>query len=119
MSSMCCWQLQVVSWLSQELPISGLPESAWLLFGMIASFLTLSRSLIRPVSQASQQMNSIIMALAGAERIFKLIDEQSESDDGCVTLVNARYVNGVLAEIGEKQISGHGNARMKMARLPI
>jgi ATP-binding cassette subfamily B protein len=70
--------------------------------GMIASFLTLSRSLIRPVSQASQQMNSIIMALAGAERIFKLIDEQSEPDDGCVTLVNARYVNGVLAETGEK-----------------
>jgi ATP-binding cassette subfamily B protein len=80
----------------------GIAGAGVVTLGMIASFLTLSRSLIRPVSQASQQMNSIIMALAGAERIFKLIDEQSEPDDGCVTLVNARYVNGVLAETGEK-----------------
>ncbi|MGM0123999.1 ATP-binding cassette, subfamily B, bacterial [Enterococcus sp. AZ194] len=59
-----------------------------LTIGMIASFLQLSRSLNMPISQVSQQINFVIMALAGAERIFKLIDERPEVDEGYVTLVN-------------------------------
>lgn len=59
--------------------------------GAIAAFLQLSRSFTMPISQMSQQVNAVIMALAGAERIFKLLDETSESDAGYVTLVNAAY----------------------------
>ena len=67
--------------------------------GMIASFLTLSRSFVMPISQVSQQLASVIMALAGAERIFQLMDETSEADDGYVTLVNARRgADGQLEE---------------------
>ena len=67
--------------------------------GMIASFLTLSRSFVMPISQVSQQLSSVIMALAGAERIFRLMDEPSETDEGYVTLVNAkRDENGQLCE---------------------
>ena len=55
-----------------------------------------------PISQVAQQLNSIIMALAGAERIFKLIDEEPEQDDGYVTLVNAKYINGLLTEVPER-----------------
>ncbi|MHC5246911.1 ABC transporter ATP-binding protein [Enterococcus sp. LJL120] len=66
--------------------------------GMIASFLQLSRSLNGPISQISQQINFVIMALAGAERIFELLDEEPESDEGYVTLVNATETNGVLSE---------------------
>lgn len=58
--------------------------------GSLASFLQLTRSFNQPVSQMSQQFNSIIMALAGAERIFDMMDEQPETDQGYVTLVNAR-----------------------------
>lgn len=70
--------------------------------GMIASFLQLSRSFIQPLGQVSQQLSSIIMALAGAKRIFGLIDEQSETDEGYVTLVNAKYENDVLTETPER-----------------
>ncbi|HBM81628.1 MAG TPA: ABC transporter, partial [Clostridiaceae bacterium] len=70
--------------------------------GMIASFLQLSRSFVMPIGQVSQQINSIIMALAGADRIFKLLDEKSETDEGYVTLVNAKKENGVLVETGER-----------------
>lgn len=67
--------------------------------GMIASFMTLSRSFVMPLSQVSQQLSSVIMALAGAERIFRLMDEPSEEDDGYVTLVNAkRTADGGLRE---------------------
>lgn len=70
--------------------------------GAIAAFLQLSRSLNMPINNMSQQINSIIMALAGAERIFELIDETPETDDGYVTLVNARYENGILRETAER-----------------
>lgn len=70
--------------------------------GMIASFLQLSRSFIQPLGQVSQQLSAIIMALAGAKRIFELIDEESEVDNGYVTLVNAKYVNGELTETPER-----------------
>ena len=73
-----------------------------LTLGMIGSFLQLSRSFVMPISQVSQQFNAIIMALAGAERIFKLIDEEGEKDSGYVTLVNAKKENGVLVETKER-----------------
>jgi len=70
--------------------------------GRIASFLQLSKNFTRPISQISMQLNSIIMAMAGAERIFKLLDEKPETDDGYVTLVNAKEENGQLVESGER-----------------
>ncbi|MEG0627611.1 MAG: ABC transporter ATP-binding protein [Enterococcus sp.] len=70
--------------------------------GMIASFLQLSRSLNGPISQISQQINFVIMALAGAERIFNLLDEASEVDDGYVTLVNVKVVADELIETNER-----------------
>ncbi len=74
-----------------------------LTIGIIASFLQLSKSLTQPISQISQQLNAIIMALAGAERIFELIDEEVEQDSGYVTLVNAKYDrNDNLVEADEK-----------------
>jgi len=66
--------------------------------GVIAAFLQLSKSFTMPVSHISQQINSIIMALAGAERIFQLIDEEPESDNGYVQLVNAKETDGNLTE---------------------
>lgn len=70
--------------------------------GLIVSFLQLSKTFIRPITQVSQQLNSVIMALAGAKRIFELMDEKIEVDEGYVTLVNAKYVDGVLTETSEK-----------------
>ena len=71
--------------------------------GMIASFLTLSRSFTMPISQVTQQLASVMMALAGAERIFTMMDEASEEDDGYVTLVNAkRLPDGSVTETGER-----------------
>lgn len=71
--------------------------------GMIASFLQLSRSFMNPISQISNQLNMVVMALAGAERIFKLMDEEPEVDEGYVTLVNAKYdENGELTESKER-----------------
>ena len=64
-------------------------NEAFITLGGITVFLQLSKNFTRPVSQISQQMNAIIMAMAGAERIFKLLDEQPEEDHGYVTLVNA------------------------------
>ena len=97
--------------------------------GGIASFLQLSRSFTMPISQVSQQINSVVMALAGAERIFELMDEPSEEDHGVVTLVNAEEVNGTLVEAdhrtgiwawkkplpegGYELIRQHGDVRMK------
>lgn len=69
--------------------------------GKLASFLTFNKSFAMPINQVSQQVNSIIMALAGAERIFALIDEQPEVDEGYVTLVNAKEVNDELVETDE------------------
>ncbi|MDD4346847.1 MAG: ABC transporter ATP-binding protein [Desulfitobacteriaceae bacterium] len=85
------------------LAISGLPNislagSGTLTLGMIASFLNLSKNFSQPISQVSNQFNMVVMALAGAERIFKLMDKESETDNGYVTLVNAKYEEGVLTE---------------------
>ena len=72
-----------------------------LTLGTIASFLTLSRSFTNPISQLSNQLNSVINAVAGASRIFVLMDEAPEEDAGTVTLVNAREEAGTLSEAAE------------------
>lgn len=69
-----------------------------LTLGKLASFLTFNKSFNMPISQVSQQFNSIIMALAGCDRIFSLLDETPETDEGYVTLVNANEENGKLTE---------------------
>lgn len=84
--------LAVVGGIFSVYGVSGLT------IGMIASFLQLSRSLNMPISQVSQQINFVIMALAGADRIFDLIDEEPEVDDGYVTLVNVNRESGTLVE---------------------
>ena len=72
-----------------------------LTLGKLASFLTFNKSFNMPISQVSQQFNSIVMALAGCDRIFALLDETPETDDGYVTLVNAKEENGILTETSE------------------
>ena len=71
--------------------------------GGLVSFLTFNKSLNSPIGQISQQLNSVVMALAGADRIFRLLDEEVEEDEGSVTLVNACYrKDGALDECGER-----------------
>lgn len=72
-----------------------------LTLGKLASFLTFNKSFNMPISQVSQQFNSIITALAGCDRIFSLLDEAPETDEGYVTLVNAKEENGKLTETPE------------------
>ncbi len=81
------------------LAILGVPG---ITVGIIAAFLQLSRSFTMPISHMSQQINSIIMALAGAERIFELIDESPETDGGTVSLVKADEVDGKLSEVSKR-----------------
>ncbi|RGR56323.1 ABC transporter ATP-binding protein [Agathobacter rectalis] len=73
-----------------------------LTLGKLASFLTFNKSFNMPISQVSQQFNSIIMALAGCDRIFSLLNEAPETDEGYVTLVNAKEENGKLTETPER-----------------
>ena len=70
--------------------------------GGLASFLTFNKSFSMPINQVSQQVNAIVMAMAGAERIFNLLDEEVESDNGYVTLVNVREQDGKLVESQER-----------------
>lgn len=79
----------------------GLTGTDTMTLGMIASFLTLSRSFTGPIAQISNQFNSIVTALAGASRIFRFMDETPETDDGYVTLVNAKEQDGALTECPE------------------
>lgn len=72
-----------------------------LTLGGIAAFLQLSKSFTSPIGQMSQQLNSIVMAIAGAERIFALLDEDVEEDHGYVTLVNAKMTQGEVSETSE------------------
>ena len=76
-----------------------------LTLGGLASFLTFNKSFSMPINQISMQLNAIVMALAGAERIFKLLDEEPEVDNGYVTLVNAKEENGKLVPTDER--TGH------------
>lgn len=82
--------------------ILALSNFAGFTLGMLVSFLTFNKNFTQPINQVSQQFNSIIMALAGAERIFNLLDEKSEEDNGYVTLVNAKKENGKLTETTER-----------------
>lgn len=100
----------------------GLTGTGTLTLGMIASFLTLSRSFTNPVSQISNQFNSIVTALAGASRIFAFMDEEAETDEGYVTLVNAGEENGEVFE--EKKHTGlwawkhpHGDGTVTYTKL--
>ena len=69
--------------------------------GGLATFLTLNKSFSMPINQVSMQLNAIVMALAGADRVFKLLDEKPELDEGYVTLVNAKEENGEIVETNE------------------
>lgn len=73
-----------------------------LTLGALASFLTFNKSINMPISQISNQISSIVMALAGADRIFKLMDEKVETDDGYVTLVNVKREDGKWVETDER-----------------
>lgn len=74
-----------------------------LTLGALVSFLTLNKNFTQPITQISQQMNSIVMAMAGAERVFDLLDEKPETDDGYVELVDAKYrQDGSLTETEER-----------------
>jgi len=88
-------QYVLVAIVGGALAISGV---GGLTLGGIAAFLQLSKSFMMPISQVSQQLSSVVMALAGAERIFKLMDEPVEEDVGDVTLVHARYEGSSLTE---------------------
>ncbi len=70
--------------------------------GGLASFLTFNKSFSMPINQVSMQLNAIVMAMAGTERIFALMDEKPEADNGYVTLVNVREENGELKESSER-----------------
>lgn len=91
-------QYILIALIGGALAIGG---KAGITLGTIAAFLTLSRSFSAPIGQMSTQINAIITALAGAERIFNLMDEEPEADDGYVTLVNGKYENGSLVETSE------------------
>ncbi len=81
------------------LALSGI---SGLTLGALASFLTFNKSFNGPINQVSQQLNSIVMAMAGAERIFMMMDEEPEADNGYVTLVNVKEDNGRLVESKER-----------------
>ena len=70
--------------------------------GGLASFLTFNKSFSMPINQISMQMNAIVMAMAGADRIFRLMDEKEELNEGYVTLVNAKEEDGKLTECEER-----------------
>lgn len=70
-----------------------------LTLGKLASFLTFNKSFNMPINQVSQQLNAIVMAMAGADRIFKLLDEEPEVDEGKITHVNAKKENGQMVEV--------------------
>ena len=82
--------------------ILALSGVSGLSLGSLASFLTFNKSFNMPINQISQQFNSVVMAMAGAERIFRMMDEVPEKDEGYVTLVNVREENGRLVESAER-----------------
>ncbi len=82
-------------------PESGFMSIFSLTAGSVATFLGYSKSFTMPVNQVSQQLNSVVMAMAGAKRIFEVIDTPSEQDEGYVTLVNAKETDGEITETPE------------------
>lgn len=100
MGNMGHFQYVIIAVIGGALAIWQIPYISMTL-GSVAAFLLLSKNFTQPINQIAQQFNSIIMALAGAARIFSLMDEEPEQDDGYVTLVNAKYVDGKLTECEE------------------
>ncbi|MCI1958256.1 MAG: ABC transporter ATP-binding protein/permease [Clostridia bacterium] len=98
MGNMGTLQYVLIAIIGGALAINGV---GGLTLGAIASFLQLSSNFSMPISQISQQVNFIVMALAGAERIFNLLDEEPESDSGDITLVNVKNQKGHLIETDE------------------
>jgi ATP-binding cassette subfamily B protein len=98
MGNMGTLQYVLIAIIGGALAINGV---GGLTLGAIASFLQLSSNFSMPISQISQQVNFIVMALAGAERIFNLLDEEPESDSGNITLVNVKNQKGHLIETDE------------------
>ena len=90
--------LLIVSGNVQNVSLSGQAMG----IAVVVPFLNMTRQFTNNVSQVSQQMNAIVMAMAGAKRIFELLDEPTETDDGYVTLVNAKEVNGEIVECAER-----------------
>ncbi|MBQ7118048.1 MAG: ABC transporter ATP-binding protein, partial [Clostridia bacterium] len=82
-------------------PETGFMSIFSLTAGSVATFLGYSKSFTMPVNQVSQQLNSVVMAMAGAKRIFEVLDTASEQDEGYVTLVNAKEIGGELTETPE------------------
>ena len=89
----------IVAVVGGALSLSGITG---LTLGELASFLSFNRSFNMPINQVSQQFNFIVMAMAGAGRIFALLDSEPEADNGYVTLVNAKEINGELTESDER-----------------
>lgn len=81
-----------------NISISGMAVS----ISIVVPFLNITKQFVGSINQVSNQINAVVMGLAGTERIFNLMDEQPEQDDGYVTLVNAREENGVLSECEER-----------------
>ena len=98
MANLGTLQYVLIAIIGAALAINGI---GGLTLGGIAAFLQLSRSFTMPISQVSQQLNAVVMALAGAKRIFSLMDETPEQDKGYVTLVNAKYKDNILVETSE------------------
>ena len=99
-------QYAILAIIGGTLCVYSTDEMPLLSLGSLMSFMVLSRNFNMPINQISQQMNAIVMALAGAERIFELMDEEPEVDNGYVTLVNAKIdENGNITETEDR--TGH------------
>lgn len=96
----------IVAIVGGALMVSGVPNLSLsglaLGISIVVPFLSMTRQFVGNIGQVSHQINAVVMGLAGAERIFSLMDEQPEPDDGYVTLVNACEVDGVLTECAER-----------------
>ena len=96
----------LIAFVGGTLIVTGVPNislSGQLMgIAVVVPFLNMTRQFTNNVSQASQQMNAIVMAMAGAGRIFELMDEEPERDEGYVKLVNAKEVDGKIVECKER-----------------
>ena len=108
--------LQLFMQNAQEFKIQ-LNNVAGLTLGTIVSFLNLTRGFNMPIQQVSNQLNAVTMALAGASRIFEMMDEEKEVDDGYVTLVNAKREDGKL--IHDHEIVKNVEDELKVKKLEI
>ena len=86
--------------------IVQLGNISYVLCAIVGSFLSFNKSFNQPISQVSMQLNAVIMAIAGAERVFQLLDETQETDTGYVTLVNAKKENGQIVEAAQNERTG-------------